>query len=428
MHRGRFRFVIVGGLVCLFVGLLAAFSYAGPALASPPADVSTASSVNVTTTDDVVNPNDGVCSLREVVTRLGGCAGDTIYLQPEATYVLTDILAGDLAITTATDMTITVAGGGHAVIQGNTGWEWRILRVESPASVLVTIQGVTIQGGRPSYSNQSGAGGGIYNTGRLVLIDSRVTSNTALLGGGIFNAGSLSLTNALVSSNTAITGGIASLGMGGGIYSLAYLSLESSAVVSNTAEKQGGGIFVEDNFNNSAALQNVTLSGNLADEGGGLFVMSPTDLRYVTVFRNTATTKSGGGMVGGATITLASTIVAGNSAASNSDCSGNVLSNGYNLIQNNCEVNAAVGDLFGIGYDPLLGPLQDNGGPTPTHALSSSSPAMNRVPSGEVGCGTTVAVDQRGIVSRPQGNACDIGAFELESNSRPEAYLPLIKR
>ena len=60
---------------------------------------------------------------------------------------------------------------------------------------------------------------------------------------------------------------------------------------------------------------------------------------------------------------------------------------------------------FTLTADPLLGPLQDNGGPTLTHALSSSSPAID---SGDnTYCPST---DQRGV-ERSDG-ACDIGAYE----------------
>ena len=59
--------------------------------------------------------------------------------------------------------------------------------------------------------------------------------------------------------------------------------------------------------------------------------------------------------------------------------------------------------------DPMLGPLQDNGGPTETHALLPGSPALDQIPA--VDC--EVTEDQRGV-ARPQGPACDVGAFELE--------------
>jgi len=99
--------------------------------------------------------------------------------------------------------------------------------------------------------------------------------------------------------------------------------------------------------------------------------------------------------------------VAGNGA--NIDFSGVLFSEGYNLIQNTNEC-AMANDLTGNihGADPLLGPLQDNGGPTWTHALLRGSPAI------DAGCRTNFPpTDQRGI-HRPQGLAPDIGAFEFQ--------------
>jgi len=75
--------------------------------------------------------------------------------------------------------------------------------------------------------------------------------------------------------------------------------------------------------------------------------------------------------------------------------------------------------------DPLLGPLQDNGGPTPTHALLPGSPAIDAIPHADCtydddGNPATpevpLATDQRGV-ARPQWIGCDIGAFEAFVNA-----------
>ena len=72
------------------------------------------------------------------------------------------------------------------------------------------------------------------------------------------------------------------------------------------------------------------------------------------------------------------------------------------------------------GVDPLLGPLQDNGGPTVTHALLPVSAAIDAIPWGTNGCGTTLYHDQR-WQARPQpaGGRCDIGAYEVEGAGQP---------
>ena len=103
------------------------------------------------------------------------------------------------------------------------------------------------------------------------------------------------------------------------------------------------------------------------------------------------------------------------------DCYGFLHSNTYNLIQTttNCTIN---GEIFGnvIGQDPLLGPLQDNGGPTQTQALLADSPAIDA--GDPSGCaddlGAALTTDQRGF-PRPVNGLCDMGAFEYGTSPTP---------
>ena len=60
-----------------------------------------------------------------------------------------------------------------------------------------------------------------------------------------------------------------------------------------------------------------------------------------------------------------------------------------------------------------------------THALQYGSPAINHIPNGTNGCGTTITTDQRGVV-RPKGSGCDIGAYEVIEHFN--YYLPLVFR
>jgi hypothetical protein len=110
-------------------------------------------------------------------------------------------------------------------------------------------------------------------------------------------------------------------------------------------------------------------------------------------------------------VVLQNTIIAANRITSffgGADCRGPIISGGYNLVGNSsdCSFSPSIGDLIGI--DPGLGLLQDNGGPTWTHGLLSGSPAID---AGSSDC-PEPATDQRGV-GRPQGSACDIGAFEF---------------
>ena len=116
-----------------------------------------------------------------------------------------------------------------------------------------------------------------------------------------------------------------------------------------------------------------------------------------STFSGISASADGGGIFGAAT--LKNTIVANSPAGGN--CSETITDDGGNLEWpgNACG--------FALSADPKLGPLADNGGPTQTHALQPGSAAIDAA----VGC-PPPATDQRGV-SRPQGGACDIGAFEF---------------
>jgi CSLREA domain-containing protein len=162
----------------------------------------------------------------------------------------------------------------------------------------------------------------------------------------------------------------------------------------------GGAIFVTDT--GQVGLQNVTIAGNStgrANGGGGIFNETDVDdLRFGAA--NVAPALPG--------IQVTSSIVAGNSASgAANDCAGTLpISGGTNLEgATSCHFTGA-GDLQ--SKDPKLAALADNGGPTPTRALIEGSPAID-------GAGTACpATDQRGV-ARPNGPACDIGAFEGSS-------------
>jgi hypothetical protein len=113
-------------------------------------------------------------------------------------------------------------------------------------------------------------------------------------------------------------------------------------------------------------------------------------------------------------LVMKNTLLAGNSAPTGPDCSGSLYSYGYNLIQDTtgCSITGdETGNIY--GEDPLLGPLQDNGGATFTHALLPDSPAIDAADFTDP-FGNPVTEDQRGV-ARPQGPANDIGAYEAES-------------
>ncbi len=250
-------------------------------------------------------------------------------------------------------------------------------------------------------------GGGIHNDGLadksgIQVTASLVEGNTGLSGAGIFNEGS-GATAKIIDSTLRLN--VASAN-GGGINNTGSLTLERSTVNSNQAVA-GGGI---DHNGSTLSLINATLSQNSAsDNGGGLYNRGSATFLNVTVFANSASGPETGGNLynGGDTASLAvrNTIVAGAGAGGN--CVNNLgmlTSLGNNLEDGDlCGFHAA-GDL--IHSDPLLGPLQNNGGPTYTHLPAAVSPAI------DAGSATVCPpLDQRGV-ARPLGAACDIGSVE----------------
>ena len=200
------------------------------------------------------------------------------------------------------------------------------------------------------------------------MTNSTLSGNSAEGGGGIENTGPLTVTNSTLSGNTA------SLGFGGGIENRGPLTVTNSTLSGNTAGNRGGGI---GNFANAALI-------------------------YVTVASNSSGIWNSGGA---ATLVLTGTSVANSTSAPN--CIGPISeSAGYNLDSGaSCGFSKST-DL--TTTDPLLGPLFNYGGPTSTMALLPGSPAIDHGGASVNGCPTT---DQRGVV-RPQGPACDIGAYE----------------
>jgi len=244
---------------------------------------------------------------------------------------------------------------------------------------------------------------GIRNRGTLTIADSIISGNsTGDLGGGgagIFNSGTLTIANSTISENFARHGDLYG---GGGIYNSGSASIFASTVSRNedTSEHEGGAI---QNDGGLVTVTNSTISENAAaGPGGGILNSGILMIINSTVSGNTATS-GGGGIFNGDTATLTNTVIDG-------DCWGDITSNGYNIESpgNTCGFDEAKGDQFNVTEEDLkLGPLQDNGGPTETHALGVGSVAINHIP--VLDC--RVETDQRGA-PRPVELGCDVGAFE----------------
>ncbi len=167
-------------------------------------------------------------------------------------------------------------------------------------------------------------------------------------------------------------------------------------------------------------ISNSTFSGNTATGtdpndytgGGAIHSAGPASVANSTFSANSAATAGADFQIAnGATVTLKSTILG---SSGGSSCSvydtGTFLDAGYN-ISSDATCGLSIFSNSQPSTNPLLGALENNGGPTQT--MLPGPPAIDKIPSGSNGCGTTVATDQRGI-ARPQGSNCDIGAVEVE--------------
>lgn len=291
----------------------------------------------------------------------------------------------------------------NCVVSGNSAeYGGGVFGSSGPGSPRVSITNSVISG------NNAAFGGGIYihfiagsytlQPGRLAMTNSTISGNVATsLGGGLYNRGDSAITNSTISGNLAT---LDAAGGGGGIYNERNIGIINSTISGNSASL-GGGIknvgyeFLF--FPGASTITSSTISGNSANEGGGIYSFS---------FGGQKSRNS---------------IIARNSSTNGPDMKGNLTSQGFNLLGNNSGAtisSAQPSDQIGTPaapIDPLLGPLQNNGGSTFTHALLLGSPAIDK---GESSSSTT---DQRGfgrrkdvsaLANAPGGDGADIGAFE----------------
>ncbi|MEQ1643416.1 MAG: choice-of-anchor Q domain-containing protein [Pyrinomonadaceae bacterium] len=257
---------------------------------------------------------------------------------------------------------------------------------------------LTMNGSVVRNNMAAGNGGGIYmsNSATIHLSRSTIKDNTAINGGGIFifDSGTLNIDASTINANFAVNGG-----NGGAIYNgtSGTINGTSNSIDGNAAANFGGGIY------NTATmtLTNNTVSSNSANRGGGIYNQFVATLQNNLIALNTA--QAGNDLFGGGPL------------------GGNGFSGVFNLIGN-------ADDSTGLGsapnrsgttanpLDPMLGPLQNNGGPTFTRELLVGSPAIDK------GNSPTIIADQRGLprpydnpaVPNDGGNGSDIGSFEVQ--------------
>lgn len=400
-------------------------------------------------------------------------SGDDVIQLGAATYTLaiTGTLEdnneqGDLDILTDT-ITIQGISATSTIIQAGTtltdGVD-RVFHVSLPATLV--LNQVTVQHGKAAEGTvyPGNVGGGIFNEGVLTITHSYLIRNsTSAFGGAIYSDlfARLRLEHSLIMDNLSYIygGGLYDVGMHTTILTTTFATnlageggailfkgadkvwIEATTFSGNQATTLGGAIrndgarnvtvsrstFMSNTaargagfYNDSLDIDNIyiinsTFSGNLAsDTGGGIHNTAGTlDITNVTLAENGAAT--GGGLYNEnfERVNLTNTIIAdstgGNDCATESGTT--IFDRLFNMIKDGSCIPIAMDD-------PMLGPLQNNGGPTLTYSLLPNSPAIDHNPT----CISALNRDQRGV-TRPQGSGCDVGAIEVEP---PTIYIPML--
>ena len=319
----------------------------------------------------------GSCTERDLDLALAAAKdGDTLKFECSGTIKIS-------AIKTLSRSVTLDAAGQTVIFDGENS----VAVFNIKAGAAVTINHLTVINGRADSG-----GGGITNRGTLTITDSVIARNWH----GVVNFGSLLVRNTVFADNHGV-----------GIYNSRQLAVYGSTFTGNTH-----GI---DNGSGIALVVNSTFAGNKISYPGGMGagIANSGSLTVVnSTFANNVATGGGGGIGThkGGTVTLRNTIIAGNSPT---NCLGSMINDSSNLQFPGASCGQSIPSA-----DPLLLPLRDNGGSTPTMALQPDSPTIG-AGSGDVCTSDPVGnIDQRGV-ERTNGNdgSCDIGAFESSASS-----------
>lgn len=297
--------------------------------------------------------------------------------------------------------TTTVDGGGLVQLDGDVMRQ--IFYVLAGGDL--TLRNVMLVDGN------SGTGGALRNEGtaRLERVTLFFNQAEGLGGGAIYNAGTLHVADSLFLGNGNASAGGALLNASGSA------AIDRCEFRFNGGSDAGGAIAAE---GGAVVVTNSTLAFNTASDGGGIFAGGGSvELQNVTVDDNRADH-------GGAVFLTAGTVAARNTVFSRSrdrdgafeslECDGtggSVASLGGNLASDGSCVLDGPGDLNST--DPILGGIDDNGGPTFTILPLPGSPLIDGGLA--TGCPPT---DQRGFPRPVDGGdpdtiaQCDVGAVE----------------
>ncbi|MDX6659093.1 MAG: hypothetical protein QOH62_3886 [Solirubrobacteraceae bacterium] len=259
----------------------------------------------------------------------------------------------------------------NSTISGNTGF--------AGAGGHGGSGGMSGNGGNGGRSVR-GSGGAISSNGDVTLVNTTVTANEVHGGaGGVGGAGGI--------ASTGGDGGFAEAGVGGGValFNGAAGHFASATLVANGAFPGPGG-----GGGAGGSVPGAT-GATSSSEGGNVLAYSSTlDIRDSVIAGGVGTPSWSNCSVGAGSGTV-------------------VTSQGYNVEDlDQCIPVPDVSDSQDL--DPLLGPLQDNGGPTTTMAPLSGSPLIDGGPATCLDAASVaLTTDQRGA---PRGTPCDIGAYE----------------
>ncbi len=403
-----------------------------------------ATTLTVTNCDDA-----GMGSLRDTVA--SAVSGDIVDLSGLTCATIT-LTTGAITIPlTASNLTLSGPGASALTIDGglSAGHYNRVLNHRGAGTLI--IQGLTIADAK-YQGTASLAGGCIYSQSNVTLTSSTVSGcavvgDAGARGGGIYAIGNVTLLNSTITGNhaQALISGYAD---GGGIFATRVVSAKYSTINNNQAINtmnpgaRGGGLFAGSGGN--ITITSSTISGNQAKIGAGVFATSSIGaytlaINNSTISGNVAVANAGGVLSGASLTTLANSTIAfnvGPASGAGLYVASGPLQMQSSIVAANRDASWTASDLHAaapitgannlittttvmapmdtITTCPKLGPLANNGGPTPTHALlhntGTASPAIDN--------GNNMGgdlFDQRSTsFPRTFGATTDIGAYEWQ--------------
>jgi predicted outer membrane repeat protein len=404
------------------------------------------------TVDSLADPSDpGHTTLHDALTQAHTTP------QPSDKVVFASGLSGSINLTTNLpyiNYSLEIDGPGASQLAIDGQHARGIFHAVGLANPGLQISGLTLRNGNNVADTRGGA---IFLAGGSParVSDTVLTGNTAQKGGAIYSLnGSLDIQRSTFTANT-----LAGTASSGAIHSLGTAVTISDSLINGNSGVQGAGIHIEGSATfGSLLIQRSTVSGNTATGGccgaiysyttqttqildstisgntvmvgpiGGIYSVGPLSIIGSTISGNSAA-GAGGGIFASTTSepTLQDTIVAGNSAGTVGPDVFNGVSAAFSLIGNpsGATINATIAGSNLTNVDPQLQPLAANGGPTPTMAPASTSPAIDK------GAAFGLATDQRGLprpfdvpsIANSAGagaDGSDMGAVEYQAPAAPK--------